>query len=405
MLSPLVPSRGSSAVDMPAKSNPDRRLTVFYPMAGDTMGGSHVSLLGLLEGLDQAEVKVLIGLEVPNGRLAAHYRTFDQVADPSPPNTPFEAGARFGLLRALRTLKGLRKRRHFLVENEIDIVHTNDGRTHATWALATKLAGKKLVWHHRGSPNARGLRLVAPWLADQLITVSSFAMPENAGFAPSKAKVIYSPFDVSITVDRPAARQRILAEFDLPEETIICGFFGTFIPRKRPEAFVDAVMELDKLNSRPVKGLLFGEATNAAEKAQIYQKVEQSEGVVMDAGYRSPGHEWIGGCDLLLVPAVDEPLGRTLVEAMLVGTPVVATDSGGNREALAGDCGILIPDLEASSMAQAATKLLSDPGGCDVMVEHARIAARKKFSRECHLADVMEVYRKLSGSPNDAFRT
>lgn len=369
------------------------------------MGGSHVSLLGLLEGLDQAEVQILIGLEVPDGRLAEHYREFDQVADPSPPDTPFEAGAQFGLSSALKTLNGLGRRRDFLIENGIDIVHTNDGRTHASWALATRLAGKKLLWHHRGNPNARGLRLVAPWLADQLITVSSFSMPRNAGFGRGKAKVIYSPFDVSITVDRAAARQRILGEFDLPEETIICGFFGTFIPRKRPQAFVDTVMELAKLTSRPVKGLLFGEATNAGEIASIRQKVEQNEALVKDAGYRSPGHEWIGGCDILLVPAVDEPLGRTLVEAMLVGTPVVATHSGGNPEALAGDCGILVQDLEAGSMAEATIKLLSDPAARDAMVVRAHRAAREKFSRERHVGDVMKVYRKLSGRPETAFRT
>lgn len=397
MATSLARSPHASEVGLPGGPAAGRRLTVFYPMAGDTMGGSHVSLLGLLEGLDPSEVRILVGLEVPDGRLAQHYSAFEQVADPAPPATPFEAGAPFGLGSAIRTLKGLGRRRDFLAANGIDIVHTNDGRTHATWALATRLAGKRLVWHHRGSPDARGLRLVAPWLADQLITVSSFAMPAKSGFAPGKAKVIFSPFDVTIAVDRAAARQRILGEFDLPEETILCGYFGTFISRKRPEAFIAAVKAMAKLTARPVKGLLFGEATNDAERAQIDASLADSGGLVVDAGYRSPGHAWIGGCDLLLVPAVDEPLGRTLVEAMLVGTPVVATHSGGNPEALAGDCGVLVPDLSPESMARAAADLLSDPVRCEAMVERARVAARATFSRERHVDQVMDVYRRLAG--------
>lgn len=373
----------------------DDRLTVFYPMSGDVMGGSHVSLLGLLEGLDPDKVRILIGLEVPDGRLAEHYGAFQQIADPAPLKKPFKAGTPFGLMSALKTLKGLRKRRAFLIENDIDIVHTNDGRTHATWALATKLAGKKLLWHHRGNPNARGSRHVARWLADRIVTVSSFAMPAPNLVSSGKARVVHSPFDVSIDVDRDRARKRILDEFQLSQDTIVCGYFGTFIDRKRPLAFVDAVVELSKRTSRPVKGLLFGEPTNEAEAALIADKVAQSGGLAVDAGYRSPGHEWMGGCDLLLVPAVDEPLGRTLVEAMLVGTPVVATDSGGNPEALAGDCGVLVSDLSAGTMAEAAIRLLDDDERRQSIVERAKVTSRENFSQERHVNQVMDVYREL----------
>ncbi len=287
-----------------------RPLKVLYPMSGDTMGGSHVSLLGLLEGLDTRDVSAVIGLEVPDGRLAEHYRGFEQVTAPAAPEHAFEAGKPFGLLDGLSTLRGLRQRIEFLVENEFDIVHTNDGRTHATWALATKLAKKKLVWHHRGNPTGRGLRHVAPWLADQVLTVSSFALPASRLGASHRARVVHSPFDVTISVDRGAARKRILDEFALSDDTIICGYFGTFIDRKRPLGFVDAVLELDKLTPKPVKGLLFGEAVHSAEAEALAKKIAQSGGIAQNAGYRTPGHEWLGGCDVLLVPAVDEPLGR-----------------------------------------------------------------------------------------------
>ncbi|MFL0357242.1 glycosyltransferase family 4 protein [Erythrobacter sp. GH1-10] len=388
-------SRSKSGASVGAVPVSDRRLTVFYPMAGDTMGGSHVSLLGLLEGLDPANVRIIVGLEVPDGRLAEHYSAFEQVSDPAPPKTPFKAGEPFGIKSALSTLTGLRQRCAFLKENDIDIVHTNDGRTHATWALATKLANKKLLWHHRGNPNARGSRHVARWLADRIITVSSFAMPTQELVASGKARVVHSPFDVSISVDRELARKRICNEFGLAEDTIICGYFGTFIDRKRPLAFVDAVVELSKLTSRPVKGLLFGEATNEIEALSIAGKIAESKGLALDVGYRSPGHEWMSGCDLLLVPAIDEPLGRTLVEAMLVGTPVVATNSGGNPEALAGECGVLVPDLKAQTMAEAAIQLLNDDERRHSMLERAKRVSREKFSRERHVNEVLEVYREL----------
>ena len=47
-------------------------------------------------------------------------------------------------------------------------------------------------------------------------------------------------------------------------------------------------------------------------------------------GFRSPGSQWLSACDLLMVTSIEEPFGRALVEAMLLETPIVATDSGGN---------------------------------------------------------------------------
>jgi hypothetical protein len=48
-------------------------------------------------------------------------------------------------------------------------------------------------------------------------------------------------------------------------------------------------------------------------------------------GSRMPIEPWLSGCDLLIAPAIDEPFGRTLVEAAMVGTPVIATDDHRHR--------------------------------------------------------------------------
>lgn len=377
-------------------SGTGKRLTVCYPFAGDVMGGSHVSLRGLLDGLDPEDVRVLIVPEVPDGRLAAHYSGFEQVADPAPPAKSFEAGEAFGLGDFFSTFPAVLKRTRFLKEQGVDIVHTNDGRSHASWGIAAKLAGAKLVWHHRGNPTARGLRQLAPLLADQIVTVSSFALPQGKSGAARTARVVHSPFDVSISVDRDQSRQRILEELDLAADSVICGYFGTFIDRKKPLEFIEAVETLDGLMDSPVVGLLFGEAVEPALGRAVEERVKASEGRAKLMGYRTPGHEWLGGCDLLLVPAIDEPLGRTLVEAMLVRTPVVATNSGGNPEALRDGCGVLVPPGDAMKMAEAARDLLADNARRVEMTEHARGCAIDRFSRERHVAAISEIYAELA---------
>src|SRR3546814_12728169 len=87
---------------------------------------------------------------------------------------------------------------------------------------------------------------------------------------------------------------------------------------------------------------MFGAALDNRTQSALEKKVQMLKlgEHVRFMGWRTPGVRWIAACDMLMVPAIDEPFGRTLIEAMLVGTPIVATRSGGNIEALRdGDIG------------------------------------------------------------------
>src|SRR3546814_13746111 len=101
----------------------------------------------------------------------------------------------------LSVLGDIRPQIRFLRSKNVAIVHSNDGRTHATWALPARLAGAKLLWHHRGNPGARGLRFAAPLLANEVVAVSRFALPRPGLFsAASKAEV---------EIGRASCRERV----------------------------------------------------------------------------------------------------------------------------------------------------------------------------------------------------
>ena len=78
-------------------------------------------------------------------------------------------------------------------------------------------------------------------------------------------------------------------------------------------------------------------------------------------GFRYPPEPWIAACDVLLVPAVEEPFGRSLIEAMLLGTPLIAADSGGNPEIIRhGETGYLVPPDDPDAFAERTLALLED---------------------------------------------
>jgi glycosyltransferase involved in cell wall biosynthesis len=110
-------------------------------------------------------------------------------------------------------------------------------------------------------------------------------------------------------------------------------------------------------------------------------------------GFRNPPEPWLAACDILLVPAVDEPFGRTLIEAMLLGTVVVAAASGGNPEAIReGVTGHLVPADDAVAFAQRTLGLLTAPARHAALADAARRDALERFGLRQHAAAIMGVY-------------
>lgn len=389
-----IASRGNPNGALKASDRP----TLCFPLAGDSLGGSHHSLLGLLHQLDREKYRILVIVEEAQGRLAKFFSEFEQVVDPAAPKKPFVAGEPLGMSKFIQTVSGLRARTMLLRDLNARIVHTNDGRSHATWGLPAKLANARLLWHHRADPQAKGLNYLAPFIADQIVSVSRFSLPEgNSKGALRNAAIVFSPFDTDISIDRHMQRQHLRNELALPEDAFIAGFFGNLIERKRPIKFVEAVASLRRHTSRPVHGVVFGEAGNADAERQIQTRIAElglAHNIHM-MGYRAPGANWIAACNVLVVPAVGEPLGRTLVEAMLVGTPVVATRSGGNPEAISDGLGILVPPDDPDALAVACAKLANGFPDIDTIIRNARASAQERFTRQRHLQAIEGIYADL----------
>jgi glycosyltransferase involved in cell wall biosynthesis len=374
--------------------------TVCFPFVGKLVGGSHISVLGLIRRLDPQRFRPLILLQHGEGAIADLFAGAGVPCEIAPATPHLEHGRPVNPAMALRLLSSAPRLARFLRQRDIRIVHCNDGRTLATWALPSKLAGARLFWHHRGSPHAVGLRLLAPLLADRVATVSRFASPEPGWYsAASRTQVIPSPFDTVTRHDRGAARRAVLALLpDTGPETRVVAFSGALIDRKRPLLFVEAMAALRRLApGRDVRGVMLGEALDdMLERVHALAAEKGMADRLHFLGFRTPGAQWLAGCDLLMVPAIDEPFGRTLIEAMLVGTPVVATASGGNVEAIRdGLTGLLVPPEDGQALGVACLSLLADPVRWATIADAARADASERFGETKHADAIMAQYAAL----------
>ncbi|MCF8709894.1 glycosyltransferase family 4 protein [Rhizorhapis sp. SPR117] len=378
----------------------ERPATICFPFTGDAVGGSYISVLGLIRKLDRNRFTPLVLPQRPDGAVAALFREHGIDIEESFQWSEQNFARRIGPRALIKALGDVPSQLRFLRSRNVDIVHSNDGRTHATWALATRLAGAKLLWHHRGNPSALGLRLAAPLLADQVVAVSQFALPRPGLFsAAGKSEVVHSPFDTTLKEDRAAAHAALATELNAPDDAIFIGYFGTFIDRKRPALFIDSIAALVARNpGSAIYGVLFGEDLDGRTQNALETRVKKHSLTenVRFMGWRKPGSRWIAACDILMVPAVNEPFGRTLIEAMLVGTPIVATRSGGNIEALRdGEIGQLVAPESADALAAACLRYCESPAFARLMAHRAERDARMRFGEEAHARRIMEIYERM----------
>ena len=372
---------------------------VCFPYEGTELGGSHVSSMGLIQNLDRGRFDPFVVLSSLSGAVYEMFRDAGVPVTQSPVSAGLPRGTGFSVGHAMKILPTVAPLTRFLKQQRADIVHSNDGRSHAMWAAPAKLSGAKLFWHHRSGPRVLGLRFVAPLVADQVASVSRFSSPKSGFYsAAKKNEVVYSPFDITISEDRSTSRQTIIEELGVDPETKLIGYFGTFTHMKRPKSFVDAIAAMAaECSETSVLGLMFGPMDDARIEG-VHQHVADTGTIdkIKFMGFRSPGARWMAGCDLLMVPAVGEPFGRTLVEAMLVGTPIVATDAGGNPEAVIHEeTGLLTPPEDPQALAMAALRIVQAPDLAEKIVHNAKAMALSRFGEHKHAQSIMALYDRM----------
>ncbi|MHC2302662.1 glycosyltransferase involved in cell wall biosynthesis [Rhizobium mongolense] len=383
-----------------------RPIVVVYPFVGDKFGGSDISAIKLIEALQPSEVRPVVVVHRPNGdfvkyldqRQIDHLTVEVSVLRPRYRGATRSAAAAGYLCTVARLIRFLRR-------HKADIVHTNDGSIHATWGLPTVLSGARLLWHHRGDPAGRGINLLAPVIASHIVTVSNYAKPTSPLLPISaRTSVIHSPFDhPEPLLDREECRMDLVRELGLDEKTRLIGFFGTLIDRKRPIRFVEAIHAFCAQHPElTIAGLLFGSPQHCGERLDVEVTARAHELGIEKAihlmGFRSPINRLMCAMDMLLVPAINEPFGRTLIEAMLVGTPVVATNHGGNPEAIVdGETGYLVEPEVPSAFVPPMVKLLKDPSEWQRVSANAQKSALAQYGIRPHTEKIMHIYRELTG--------
>jgi glycosyltransferase involved in cell wall biosynthesis len=116
---------------------------------------------------------------------------------------------------------------------------------------------------------------------------------------------------------------------------------------------------------------------------------------LIEAGLRKDISAMLSAMTIFCLPSYREGMPRTIIEAMMMELPVVATNIRGVREEVVdGKTGILVPTRNSTALAQALSELLSDPARTSQMGIDGRCRALRLYDESSVIALQIEEIRK-----------
>jgi glycosyltransferase involved in cell wall biosynthesis len=118
-------------------------------------------------------------------------------------------------------------------------------------------------------------------------------------------------------------------------------------------------------------------------------------------GFRRNAYDYIAHADALLMPSLHEGLPYTLLEAMSLGVPIIASRVGGLAEVLMdGVTGLLVPPADSKVFAQAIVRLHNDTVLRRQLGREAQRVQQTGYSLEAMTLHYLQVYRHLLQATN-----
>jgi len=217
-----------------------------------------------------------------------------------------------------------------------------------------------------------------------------------------KAVVIPLGFDFDRLVAAPEDSGRFRQEVGaVPGEKIV-GVVGRLTTIKNHDLFLRAAARcLADDGMPPVRFVVVG---NGELRHRLERRAEElgiSQKVVF-TGWRKNMAKVYAGLDALMLTSINEGTPVTIIEAMAVGIPVVATAVGGIPDLFADDTerlpkvcrhGVMVASGDEKGLAEGIRLVLTDTATTEVIIKRAREFVRNVYDVKRLIADMESLYR------------
>lgn len=379
---------------------------VLYVVDTLGMGGAEQSLLTTVTRLDRGQFEPIVSSVYVGQTLKAEYEA---------------AGVRveaMGIKGKYRFATAIRRLVRLIRQEQPDLIHTVLFRAGQIGRIAGLLCRRPVVSTWSSVPYSRERiendPAVTPWKLRILRKVDSLTCRfvtrfhsvsdcvrdvncRHLGVSPTKVTVIPrgrdgDHYEKASSIESARLRQALGLE---KADPVILNV-GRLMSAKNQVALIEAASLLRK--SYPNAVLLIagqGPLRDSLETSVNEQGLERS---VRLLGHRADVPLLLGLADVFAFPSLHEGQPGALLEAMLAGLPIVASDIPMHRELIEhGKTGLLVPANDPGAIADGILTLAGDPATTRKLGETAQTIARQRFDIHNVVRETEEFYRMVVG--------
>ena len=218
---------------------------------------------------------------------------------------------------------------------EFTAVHGHIGSTAAIYLRIAKKHGLFTIAHSHNTKGVgigdliyRAYSFPTRFIADQFFTCSQQAgidrYGEKIGRDPERCILLHNAIDTARFAYNPALRKQTRESLEIPDDALVIGHIGRFVPQKNHGFLVEIFAELVK-QAPAARLLLVGDGDTEPQVRQQVETFGLSDRVIF-AGTHKDTAPFYQAMDLFLLPSLFEGLPVVMVEAQTAGLPCVISD-------------------------------------------------------------------------------
>jgi glycosyltransferase involved in cell wall biosynthesis len=226
--------------------------------------------------------------------------------------------------------------------------------------LAARMLGKPCVVKVHGSDvnillKRRFARTVAARVLPKADAVVAVSQPlavelERIGVAPERVHLVPNGVDTSLFFPRDRARARRACV--VAEDARVVLFVGRLEPQKGVR---ELLIAFDRVRREVPRAMLvfIGDGVSLDEVRSRAARWGEDAVRVLGPRPQSEVAQWMGACDVVVLPSWAEGTPNVVLEALASRRPVVATSVGGIPAVLSDpQCGLLVPPKNEQALAE-----------------------------------------------------